>query len=133
MKTLVKSALAALTVGLFAIPVSAENIVESPLNVQDTIIEQDTIVKEEPCKTVQLAQAEVVYTKIEVSEVPEAVVKAAAEKYAGYAIEEAAKGTDNSYRLTIKNEESTLSVYFTEDGVFLKEEGAEVEEEVMLV
>lgn len=120
MKNLVKSALVALTVSVFALHAYAGQYVVDPVNVQDTVIKQDTVVKKEVPLT--LAQAEVTYTKIEVSIVPEKVVTAVAAKFKDYSISEAAKGSDNSYKLVIKKEDSTQTVYFNETGEFLKEE-----------
>lgn len=122
MNNLMKSTLIVLAVVLFAIPVSAENIVLSPINTPDAIVQQDSIMTESWGRFVRFEQNDVVYTKIDKSEVPEVVVKAAAAKYAGYTIEVAAKGSDNSFRLIIKDQDDTLVVYFNESGVFLKEE-----------
>ncbi len=126
MKNLVKSAIVALTVSVFAVPASAEENVMIPVNAQDTLVKKDTVVKEET--PLLLAQSEVTYTEVEVAEVPEVVTKAVASKYEGYAIDKAAKGTDDSYKLEIKKEEGKLTVYFTEAGEFLKEETPKAEE-----
>ena len=88
MKNLVKSAIVALTVSVFAIPASAEEYVMIPVNAQDTVVKKDTVVKEET--PLLLAQSEVTYTEVEVAEVPEAVTKAVASKYEGYTIDKAA-------------------------------------------
>ncbi len=40
---------------------------------------------------------------------------------------EAAKGSDNSYKLIIEKGDSTLTVYFNEAGEFLKEEAPQKE------
>lgn len=132
MKNLVKSALVALTVSVFAVPASAESFVISPVNAQDTVVKKDTTVKEEAEKAMMLAQAEVTYNKIEVSEVPEAVTKAVAAKYEGYTVDEAAKGSDNSYKLVIKKEDAKLTVYFSEAGELLKEEAVKAEGTVLV-
>ena len=124
MKNLVKSAIVALTVSVFAIPASAEEYVMIPVNAQDTVVKKDTVVKEET--PLLLAQSEVTY--MEVAEVPEAVTKAVASKYEGYTIDKAAKGTDNSYKLEIKKEDGKLTVYFTEAGEYIKEEAPKAEE-----
>ena len=117
MKNLVKSAFVALVVCVFAIPASAESLVIAPVNVQDTVVKKDTVVKEEA--PMLLAQEKVTYTKIEVAEVPE--------KDEGYTTKEAAKGSDNSYKLIIEKGDSTLTVYFNEAGEFLKEEAPQKE------
>ncbi|MFR7824240.1 MAG: hypothetical protein ACLU30_14385 [Odoribacter splanchnicus] len=93
MKNLVKSAFVALVVCVFAIPASAESLVIAPVNVQDTVVKKDTVVKEET--PMLLAQEKVTYTKIEVVEVPEKVSAAVTAKYEGYVTKEAAKGSDN--------------------------------------
>lgn len=129
MKSLVKSALVALTVSLFAIPASAESYFVAPVNAQDTVVKKDTVVKEET--PMLLAQEEVTYTKVEVAEVPQKLATAVAAKYEGYAIEEAAKGSDNSYKLVIKKEDAKLTVYFNEAGEFLKEDAAKAEGTVL--
>ena len=64
-------------------------------------MKKDTVVKEGT--SLLLAQEEVTYTKVEVAEVPEKVSAAVAAKYEGYAIEEAAKGSDSNYKLIIKS------------------------------
>lgn len=129
MKSLVKSALVALTVSLFAIPASAESYFVAPVNAQDTVVKKDTVVKEET--PMLLAQEEVTYTKIEVAEVPEKIATAVAAKYEGYAIEEAAKGSDNSFKLVIKKDDAKMTVYFNEAGEFLKEDAAKAEGTVL--
>lgn len=129
MKSLVKSALVALTVSLFAIPASAESYFVAPVNAQDTVVKKDTVVKEET--PMLLAQEEVTYTQIEVAEVPEKVATAVAAKYEGYAIEEAAKGADNSFKLVIKKDDAKMTVYFNEAGEFLKEDAAKAEGTVL--
>lgn len=125
MKNLVKSALVALTVSVFAVPASAGNYVASPINAQDTVVKKDTVVKEEA--PMLLAQAEVTYTKVEVAEVPETVTEAVAAKYEGYTLEEAAKGSDNSYKLVLKKEDAKLTVYYNEAGEFVKEDAVKEE------
>ena len=119
MKNLVKSAFVALVVCVFAIPASAESLVIAPVNVQDTVVKKDTVVKEEA--PMLLAQ------EIEVAEVPEKVAAAVTAKYEGYTTKEAAKGSDNSYKLIIEKGDSTLTVYFNEAGEFLKEEAPQKE------
>ena len=119
MKNLVKSAFVALVVCVFAIPASAESLMIAPVNVQDTVVK-----KEAP---MLLAQEKVTYTKIEVAEVPEKVAAAVTAKYEGYTTKEAAKGSDNSYKLIIEKGDSTLTVYFNEAGEFLKEEAPQKE------
>ena len=121
MKNLVKSAFVALVVCVFA----AESLVIAPVNVQDTVVKKDTVVKEEA--PMLLAQEKVTYTKIEVAEVPEKVAAAVTAKYEGYTTKEAAKGSDNSYKLIIEKGDSTLTVYFNEAGEFLKEEAPQKE------
>ena len=121
MKNLVKSAF----VALVAIPASAESLMIAPVNVQDTVVKKDTVVKEEA--PMLLAQEKVTYTKIEVAEVPEKVAAAVTAKYEGYTTKEAAKGSDNSYKLIIEKGDSTLTVYFNEAGEFLKEEAPQKE------
>ena len=122
MKNLVKSAFVALVVCVFAIPASAESLMIAPVNVQDTVVKKDTVVKEEA--PMLLAQEKVTYTKIEVAEEVAAAVTA---KYEGYTTKEAAKGSDNSYKLIIEKGDSTLTVYFNEAGEFLKEEAPQKE------
>lgn len=129
MKSLVKSALVVLTVSLFAIPASAESYFVAPVNAQDTVVKKDTVVKEET--PMLLAQEEVTYTQIEVAEVPEKVATAVAAKYEGYAIEKAAKGSDNSFKLVIKKDDAKMTVYFNEAGEFLKEDAAKAEGTVL--
>ena len=119
MKNLVKSAFVALVVCVFAIPASAESLVIAPVNVQDTVVKEEA--------PMLLAQEKVTYTKIEIAEVPEKVAAAVTAKYEGYTTKEAAKGSDNSYKLIIEKGDSTLTVYFNEAGEFLKEEAPQKE------
>lgn len=119
MKNLVKSAFVALVVCVFAIPASAESLMIAPVNVQDTVVKEEA--------PMLLAQEKVTYTKIEVAEVPEKVAAAVTAKYEGYTTKEAAKGSDNSYKLIIEKGDSTLTVYFNEAGEFLKEEAPQKE------
>lgn len=130
MKNLAKSVLVALTVSVFAIPAFAGEYMVAPVSVQDTVVKIDTVVKEDV--PVMLAQVEVTYTKVELSTVPEMVMNAAATKFEGYTVGEAAKGSDNSYKLVIRKGEESKTVYFSETGGFLKEEAA-VGETVVLV
>lgn len=132
MKNLVKSVLVALTVSVFVIPASAAGCVIAPECAQDTVVKNDTVIKKEVPQTLLLAQEEVTYTKIEVTAVPEKVAATVTTKYEGYTIDEASKGSDNSYKLVIKKDDATLTVYLNEDGEFLKEEAAKTEG-VMLV
>lgn len=74
-----------------------------------------------------IGSGKVTYTKIEVAEVPEKVAAAVTAKYEGYTTKEAAKGSDNSYKLIIEKGDSTLTVYFNEAGEFLKEEAPQKE------
>lgn len=129
MKNLVKSALVAVTVCVFAIPASAEGFVAVSLNVQDTVVKKDTVVKEEA--PMLLAQEEVTYTKIEISEIPEKITAAVAAKYDGYAVEGADKGSDASYKLVINKDNTTLTVYFNEAGEFIREETPKTEGTVL--
>lgn len=130
MKNLVRSAFVALTISVFAIPASAAEYIAAPVNAQDTVVKKDTVVKEEA--PMLLAQAEVTYAKVEVAEVPEAVAKAVASKYEGYAVEEAYKGCDNSYKLVIKKEDAKVTVYYSESGELVKEETAGAEATVLI-
>lgn len=124
MKALVKSVLVAATVGVFTIPASASsNVMASPVNAQDTVVKdtvvKDTVKKETP--SMFFAQEEVTYTKIELTELPEAVTKGVETKYADYKIEEASKGSDTTYKLVIKKDDTKLTVIFKEAGEFVKE------------
>lgn len=119
MKTLMKSVLVAATIGLFAIPASA-----SVVTTQDTVVKKDTVVtdtvkKETP--SMYLAQAEVTFTKIETSALPEAVTKGVAKKYEGYTVEEAYKGSDDTYKIVIKKDDVKSTVIFNEAGEFVKD------------
>lgn len=124
MKTVVKSILVAATVSVFAIPASASSsMITSPIAVQDTVV-KDTVIKDTVKKEVPpmyFAQEEVTYTKIETSELPEAVTKGIETKYTGYTVEEASKGSDTNYKIVIKKDNTKLTVLFNEAGEFVKE------------
>ena len=130
MKNLVKSVLVAATV-LFAASASAIDYVPVQVNnVQDTIT-KDTVKKDVP--PMFLAQNDVTFEKIETADVPQVVSSAALEKYAGYAIEEAYKGSDNTFKLVLKKDDAKLTVYYNESGEFVKEDGAANEGSIMLI
>lgn len=122
MKRLLTNTMIASAFALLTIPAFAGNTNISPMNAQDTVVEEEKTTEE-----LLLAQTDVVYTDIEVSEIPEAVATAVGKDYEGCAIEKAAKGSDNSYRLQIKNGNKVLCVYYDENGKFLKEEALEPE------
>lgn len=119
MKTLVKSAFVIAVVSLFSVSLSAAETVA----VQDTVV-KDTVEKGIPDGVVYIAADEVTYTKIEVGEIPQAVKTAVADKYSAYTTDEAYKGSDNTYKLILKKDESKLTVYYSESGEFKKEETA---------
>lgn len=121
MKTLMKSVLVVATISLFAIPASASSLATAS---QDTVVKKDTVVtdtvkKETP--SMYLAQAEVTFTKIETSALPEAVTKGVTTKYADYTIEEASKGSDNTYKIVLKKDDVKSTVIFNEAGEFVKD------------
>lgn len=118
MKNSVKSLLVVATMGLLSTTVSAATFAT-----QDTII-KDTLKKEVPTQMICMAADDVTYTKVETADVPQAVKSAATEKYAAYVIDEAFKGSDNSFKLILKKEEAKLTVYYNEAGEFQKEETA---------
>lgn len=120
MKNLMKSAWVALAVGVFALPAAAESYVAAPANVQDTVVKKDSVVKKDAAQIMMLAKAEVTYTKIKVSDLPQAVAQAVAEKYKGYTVEEVAKGSDNNYKLVIKKGTETKTVYLSGTGECVK-------------
>lgn len=133
MKNLVKSVLVVATVGMFVTSASAINgIAVQDVMVQDTVVKKDTVKKDVP-ETLMLAQNEVTYTKIETAEVPETLKSAVSTKYAAYSIEEAYKGSDNGYKLVLKNGDAKLTVYYNEAGEFVKEESCEAPQTVVLV
>lgn len=121
MKNLVRSLVVVASVGLFSTSLSAATLV-----VQDTVVE-DTIKKEDPKNEICMVADEVTYSKIELTEIPEAVNTAVAAKYEGAVVEEAYKGSDNSFKLTVKKEDSKITAYFTEAGEFVKEEALPAE------
>ena len=125
MKNLVSSVIVAMNLALFVSPVFAGNDGVQCKNVQDTVIHQDTVIKEIKQQICLLAQDEVIYTEIALSEVPETLQNAVSSKYAGYSIIKAAKGSDNSFKLVIKNGEHELCVIYDAEGEFVKEEGNE--------
>lgn len=130
MKNLMKSVLVVTSV-LFAASASAVSYVPVQVNnVQDTIT-KDTVKKDVP--PMVLAQNDVTYEKIETADVPQVVSSAALGKYAGYAIEEAYKGSDNTFKLVLKKDETKLTVYYNGSGEFVKEEGAANEGNIMLI
>lgn len=125
---------------LLAVPVLANSYETMPLQVQDTIITEDTLTQIELINagnlaldtlveegTICLLQDDVEYTEIDVAEIP-AQVKAAVERdFSGYTVMKAAKGTDNTYRLQLMKDEEQLFVFYDENGVLLKQETADID------
>lgn len=60
------------------------------------------------------------FTEIKVDELPTAVSKSLSEGYSDYTIVKAYKGSDDSYKVDLKKDQETISVYFNADGKFLK-------------
>lgn len=62
----------------------------------------------------------VIYTKIQLGDLPRVVKAEAMIRYSAYAIYEAFRGTDNSYKLILKRNGRELEVRLDESGCFLK-------------
>lgn len=120
MKSLVKSLLVVASVGLFSTSVSAMSpVAVSATMAQDTIV-KDTLKKEVP--PTFLADNEVTYTQMEVADLSQEVKAGVEEKYSGYTIEEASKGSDESFKLVLKKDDAKVTAYFDKDGKFVKED-----------
>lgn len=70
--------------------------------------------------TIILSQDNVKFTEIKSEELPAAVSKSLSEGYSDYTIVKAYKGSDDSYKVDLKKDQETISVYFNADGKFLK-------------
>ena len=88
------------------------------LMVRDTVI-PDTTQKEVLFSL--LTRADVVWTEIEVADLPDAVKNAVAKDYEGYTIEKAYKGDNDQYKMELKKEEKTVTVIYDKDGKFISE------------
>lgn len=132
MKSLVKSVLAVVAVGFLATSASAVNSVATQMTVASDTVTKDTTKKEVPLMTYQLAQNEVTYTKIEVSEVTEVVKQAAAKKYEGYTIEEAYKGSDKTVKLVLKSGDTSVTAIYTEEGELVEKPAESVPTTLLL-
>lgn len=87
-------------------------------------IARDTVIPDTTKQEVMLSlitRADVVWTKIEVADLPQAVKDAVAKKYEGYTIEEAYKGDNDQYKLILKKDEQTITVIYDKDGKFISE------------
>ncbi|PXZ44435.1 hypothetical protein DMB45_03000 [Sanguibacteroides justesenii] len=87
-------------------------------------IARDTVIPDTTKQEVMLSlvtRADVVWTKIDVADVPQAVKDAVAKKYEGYTIEEAYKGDNDQYKLILKKDEQTITVIYDKDGKFISE------------
>lgn len=120
MKTFFKNAFAIAVVSLFSASLSAADYVAAR-----EVLTEDTIKKGDPDTVCYLVSGEIIYSKIEVNEVPQLIKTAVAGKYAAYTTEEAYKGSDGTYKLVLKREEKKLTVYYSENGEFKKEEAVE--------
>ena len=78
--------------------------------------------------TIQL-QDEVTYEEISVDELPQPVAKAVQEGYADYTVTKTSVGSDGSYKVDLKKNEESISVFFNAEGEFLKIEQGGAEEE----
>ncbi|WP_339736306.1 hypothetical protein [uncultured Sunxiuqinia sp.] len=89
------------------------------------------VMAESTNQTMQIAQEEVQYEKMNVEDLPEAVTQAISEGYADYTLSEAYMGTDGSYKVKLTKEEEKIAVFFNASGEFLKiEQGEEPAGEV---
>lgn len=75
--------------------------------------------------TMQIAQEEVQYEKMNVEDLPEVVSQSISEGYADYTVSEAYMGTDGSYKVKLTKEEEKIKVFFNANGEFLKIEQVE--------
>ena len=75
-----------------------------------------------------VAQQEVTYEKMNVEDLPETVSKSITEGYADYTVSKVFKGSDGSYKVNLEKGDEKISVFFNEQGEFLKiEQGGEVD------
>ena len=91
------------------------------LQVCDTIIPDTTKKEVALTSMLNMSGLETTWTKIDVADLPKAVVDAVSKKYEGYTIDEAYKGDDDQYKLVIKKEVAKLVVIFDKDGKFIEE------------
>lgn len=124
MKNLLVNILVAATIGGFATLSSAMNLVSPVSTAQDTV-RTDTIKQ-------YLSQNGLIDGQVQIEELPQVVKSAIATKYAAYAIQEAYKGNDDTYKLILKNADAKLIVYYKAEGAFLKAETVRTEQMVVL-
>lgn len=67
-------------------------------------------------------QQEVTWEEIETSTLPEAVSKAIATDYSSFTIEKAYKGSDGTYKVSVKSSEAKYDLFYSEAGVLVKTE-----------
>lgn len=128
MKNSVKNMLVIVILGVSGMSASANETIPAVISsLQDTAV-QDTMKKE-----VFFVQNEMVYNKMERTEIPRSIKSAVISKYAAYALEEAYKGSDNSYKLILKNGERKITVFYNEAGEYMKEEMGNMDKVMFLI
>ena len=73
-------------------------------------------------KTVVMQNKEVKYTEIKSEDLPEAVTNSIAKDYSGYAVDEAYKGDDGSYKVLVSNKTTKYTLFYGKDGNLIKVE-----------
>lgn len=109
MKRSVKKTINIIAIGVFmimAIPVSAKTAV-----VCDTVGEKNVTV---------LAGNDVAFTRVGLSEIPQAVKSEVAIKYAAYRIGVSYRGSDDTFKLVIKSGDSKLTLIYHRSGQCIK-------------
>lgn len=116
MKTFLKNAMLVAGLILFSFSLRANGETEM------SKLPEDTLKKE--TETLVLRSTQVVYAQVRLAQVPVVVKSALASRFSAYVLSEAYKGNDSTYKLILKREEIKMTVYYSENGTFIKKEVA---------
>lgn len=111
MKSIVRNMMILIATTLFVIPLTFAPVAAQPVTVGDTLdIENGEV----------LAENQVKYVRVELSNVPQIVKSEVAIKYAAYRIGESYRGSDDTYKLIIENGNSKLTLIYHKTGQCVK-------------
>lgn len=111
MKSSVKNRMILIAATLFIVPATFASEVAQPVPVCDTLYAKNVGV---------LAQNQVSFVQVRLSDVPQIVKSEVAIKYAAYRIGESYKGSDDTYKLIIENGSSKLTLIYRKTGQCVK-------------
>lgn len=122
MKNINKNVWITAALGMFAFSVYAIDIVPTSASVARKMAVRNASVKPAEAAPADFLKAYNVPVKMEVSSLPKAVKSAVMTKYVAYAIAEAYRENDGTFRLILKNGDSKIMSYYSESGKYLKQE-----------